>query len=180
MAGRAVVEFAAYFLLQTVDFRGEKLDRTAAPGADHVVVAAAVVLMLETGLAVVEFNFAGQTAFGEQLERAVDGGYSDAGVPRLDQAVQFIRGEVIAGLQERLEDGIALVGLLQPHPLQVLAEDLLRLAQHLWRDNGMVVDALMWHARENGSACFVSRVICRLHITNYKLPNYKSASAKIA
>jgi hypothetical protein len=63
VAGGDVVVFAADLLLQLADFRGKKFDRTAALRADHVVVAAAVVLMLVAGDAVVEGDFAGQAAF---------------------------------------------------------------------------------------------------------------------
>jgi hypothetical protein len=57
--------FAADLLLQLADFRRKELDRTAAIRANHVVMAATVVLMLVTGDAIVESNFAGQAAFGQ-------------------------------------------------------------------------------------------------------------------
>jgi hypothetical protein len=55
--------FVADLLPQLADFRGKELNRTAAIGTYHVVMAATVVLMLESGDAVVEGNFAGQPAF---------------------------------------------------------------------------------------------------------------------
>jgi hypothetical protein len=55
--------FAADLLLQLADFRRKELDRTAAIGANHVVMVATVVLMLVAGDAVMESNFAGQAAF---------------------------------------------------------------------------------------------------------------------
>jgi hypothetical protein len=67
MAGGLVVVFAAYFLLQPVHFRGEEFDRSAAIGAHHVVMTAAIVLVFVAGNAVVEGDFAGQSAFGKQL-----------------------------------------------------------------------------------------------------------------
>jgi hypothetical protein len=57
--------FAADLLLQLADFRRKKLNRTAAIGANHVVMAATVVLMLVAGDAIMESNFAGQSAFSQ-------------------------------------------------------------------------------------------------------------------
>ena len=102
VTGCAVVEFAANFLFKAVDFRRKELDRTAASRTDHMVVAPAVVLMLEASLAIVELDFAGQAAFGEQLQRAVDGRHTNAGIAGLDQTMQFICREMISGFQERL------------------------------------------------------------------------------
>src|SRR6266446_8836272 len=88
VTGRGVVVSAADFLLQLIHFAGKELHRTPAFGADHVVMAAAVVLMLVAGDAVVEGDFAGQSTPGEQLERAVDGGVADARIFFLHEAVQ--------------------------------------------------------------------------------------------
>jgi len=57
--------FAADLLLQLADFRRKKLNRTAAIRANHVVMAATVVLMLVAGDAIMESNFAGQPAFSQ-------------------------------------------------------------------------------------------------------------------
>src|SRR5271166_4793046 len=113
MTGRRVIVSAADFLLQLVHFAGKELHRTAAFGADHVVMAAPVVLMLVAGDAVVKGNFAGQSALGQQFERAVDSGVADAGVFLLYEAVQFVGGEVIAGFEEGTQNGIALCRLLE-------------------------------------------------------------------
>ena len=51
------------FLLQAADFGRKELHRAATLGADHVVVAAAVVLVFVAGNAIVEGDFAGQSAF---------------------------------------------------------------------------------------------------------------------
>ncbi len=145
VAGGSIVEFTPNFLLQPVDFRGKELNGTAASGAYHVVVAAAIVLVFKTGLAVMEFDFTGQATFGEELQRAVDGSHANPRVPGLDQAVKFVGRKMVPGLQKGLQDGIALVGLLQSYAFQVLAEDILSLAQHFGRDDGMVVDAFVRH-----------------------------------
>ncbi len=67
-------------LLQVVNFGREEFHRTAAFRAHHVVVAAAIVLVLVTGDAVVKSDFTSQTALGQQFEGAVDGGESDLGI----------------------------------------------------------------------------------------------------
>ena len=95
------------------DVLGKEFDRTAAIGADHVVMAAAVVLVLVACDAVVESDFAGQAALRQQLQRAVNRGVADAGIFFLHQAVQFVGGEMVAGFEEGMQDGIALLSLLQ-------------------------------------------------------------------
>ncbi len=87
-------------------------------------------------------NFAGQSALGQQLESTVDGCVADAGVFLLDEAVQFVGGEVVAGFEEGAQDGIALSGLLEADALEVAVEDVLGFAHHLAGDGGLVVDAL--------------------------------------
>jgi len=104
---------AANLLLDLSDLGREEFDRRAALGADHVVMAAAIVLMLVAGDAVVEGDFAGEAATGEEFEGAVDGGESDARIFFFDQAVQFVGGEMLARFDERAQDGIALSSLLQ-------------------------------------------------------------------
>ncbi len=69
---------ASDLLLDFSYFLGEKFDRSAALGADHVVMAAAVVLVLITRNAVVKGDFASQSATGEELECAVDSGKANA------------------------------------------------------------------------------------------------------
>ena len=59
--------------------------------------------------------------------------------------MQLIGGKVVAGLKEGLENGIALRGMFQTHPFEMLMQDLLRLANHLTRDAGLIVDTLLQH-----------------------------------
>lgn len=61
---REVVVSMADFLLQFVYVVRKKLNRAAAFRANHMVMAAAIVLMLVPGNPVVESDFAGQAAFG--------------------------------------------------------------------------------------------------------------------
>ncbi len=59
MTGGCVVMSASDLLLQLLHFPGKEFHRTAAFGADHVVMAPPVVLMLIAGNAIVESDFAG-------------------------------------------------------------------------------------------------------------------------
>jgi hypothetical protein len=113
VASGEVAVFAAYFLLEAADILREKFDRTAAVGADHVVMAATVVLVLVAGNTVVEGDLAGQAALRQQFQRAVDGGISDVGIFFLHQAVQFVGGEMVAGFEKRMQDDVALCSLFQ-------------------------------------------------------------------
>jgi hypothetical protein len=56
--------FASHCALDTLDVGGEEFDRAAALVTHHVMVVASVVLMLVSRDAVVEGDFAGETAFG--------------------------------------------------------------------------------------------------------------------
>jgi hypothetical protein len=50
---------------------------------------------------------------------------------------------VITGLQKGSEDGIPLRGLLQPNPLEMTMQNVLRFADHLARNQRMIVNALL-------------------------------------
>ena len=145
--GSEVVIFAADLLLEAPYFLRKEFNRTAAAGADHVVMAAAIVLVLVAGNAVVEGDFAGQAAFGQQLQGAVDGGVADASVSFLYEPVQFIRGEMVAGFEEGAENGVALGCLFQTDAFEMPVEDLLGFADHLAGDGGLIIDALLQHGK---------------------------------
>ena len=145
MAGGDVVVFASDLAFELAYFLREKFHGTAAVGADHVVMAAAIVLVFVSSDAVVKGDFAGESALGEEFQRPIDGGVTDAGVFLLDEAVEFVGGEVVAGLEERAKNGVALGGLFESDAFEVTMEDVLRLADHLARDGGLVVDALLEH-----------------------------------
>jgi hypothetical protein len=57
--------------------------------------------------------------------------------------MQLVSREVITGLQKRAQDGIPLSGLLQPNPLQMTMQNVLRFADHLARNQRMIVNALL-------------------------------------
>jgi hypothetical protein len=147
--GRKVMVFAADFLLELADFLGKKFDGTTAIGADHVVMTAAVVLVLVARDAVMEGDFAGQAALRQQLQRAIDGGVADPRIFSLYQAVQFVGGEMVAGFEEGMQNGVALLGLLQPDTLQMAVKNLLGFADHLAGDGGLIIDALLQHGGRN-------------------------------
>src|SRR5271155_3378218 len=68
------VVLLADLLLDAVGVRCEELNADSAVSADHVMVAAAVVLVLVTRDAVMKGDLAGESAVTQQLERAIDGG----------------------------------------------------------------------------------------------------------
>src|SRR5205085_1073593 len=80
MSSGDVMMLAPNLLFEFANFRREKFDRRAALGAHHVVMAAAIVLMLVAGDSVVERHFAGQAAISKQLQRAINGSESDVPV----------------------------------------------------------------------------------------------------
>jgi len=110
-----------------------------------MVMAAPVVLMLVAGDAIVEGHFAGQPAFGQELQGAVDRGVADAGILLLDKAVKLVGGEMVASLKECAEDGIALSSLLQAHTFEMPMENFLGLSDHLAGNGGLIVNALLQH-----------------------------------
>ena len=145
MAGGEVVVFASDLAFELANFLREKFHGTSTTGADHVMVAAAVVLMLVAGDAVVEGDFAGESALGEQFQGAIHGGIADAGVFFLDKAMKLLGGEVVAGFEKRAEDGVALRGLFEADVFEMAVEDILGFADHLPRDGGLIIDALLQH-----------------------------------
>src|SRR5690349_15908419 len=86
VAGGVKVIFAADFFFQLVDLGREELDRGVTLRADHVVMIAAIELVLIARHAVRKRDSAGQSAFRQQLERAVNRGEADLGVFLADQA----------------------------------------------------------------------------------------------
>src|SRR5262245_3618896 len=115
VAGGVKTVLAADLFFQFADLRRKEFHGSAAFGADHVMVAATIELVLVAGGAVGEGNGAGQSAFGQQLERAIDGGEADLGVSLFDEAEELVGGEVIAGIEEGAQNGVALFGVLEAH-----------------------------------------------------------------
>lgn len=145
VASGHVTVLAADLLLDFSYLGREEFDRGAALGTHHVVMAAPVVLMLVAGDAVMKGDFAGKPATGQKLQRAVDGGETDTLVFFLDQAVQFVGGEMFASFEERAQNRAALSGLLQAYAAQMLQENRLGFADVLARNAGLIVDSLLKH-----------------------------------
>src|SRR5208337_5561090 len=140
-----VTVFASDLLLDFSDFLREEFNRSAALGAHHVVVTAAVVLMFVTCDAVVKSDFAGQAATGQKFQRPVNGGEADARVGFLDQAVQFVGRKMFPSFQEGPQNCAALLGLLQADAFEVLQENPFGFADVLARDGRLIVDSFLQH-----------------------------------
>ena len=82
--------FASDFLFQAIHLGREEFYRTATFGAYHVMMAAAIVLMLIARDSVMKRYFTGQAAFGQEFERAINSGKPDFGILFLYQTVQFV------------------------------------------------------------------------------------------
>ena len=136
---------AADLLFQLVYLRREKLDRRVTLRADHVVVIAAIELVLIARHAVRKRDGAGQSALRQQLERTVNRGEADLGVLLADEAKQLVGGKMIAGLKKGAQDGVALVSVLEPDTLQMLIKDLLRFAHGFARRRRMIVNPSLQH-----------------------------------
>jgi hypothetical protein len=117
MPGGIKMIFAANLFFQLAQLRREELDGRIALGADHVVVAASVELVLITGRAVRKWNCAGQAAFRQQFKRTVDRGESNLGIFLAHQAKKLVSGKMVARLKKSTQDGIALVSMLEPNAL---------------------------------------------------------------
>jgi len=115
---------------------------------------ATVVLVLKAGNAIVKSNLAGQSTFRQQLQGTVHRRKSDSRIFFPDQPIQLISGEVLAGFKEGSQDVVPLLGVLQANPLKVTVQNFFRLAHHLARNRGLVVNTLLQHGRCQGGVEF--------------------------
>jgi hypothetical protein len=145
VAGGLVMVLAADLLLESIDLRREELDGASALGAHHVMMTAAVVLMLVAGDAIVKGHFAGQSAFGKELQRAIHSRETNARIALANKLVKLFRREVLVGFKKREQDGVALFRPLEADPLQMLMKTLLRLAQGLPRNRSLIINPLLQH-----------------------------------
>src|SRR5262249_24258934 len=111
--------------------RRKELDGSAAVGADHVMVVTPVKLVLIARHTIRKRNGAGQPALRQQLQRAIDGGKADLRILFSHQAKKLVGGEMITGLQEGAQDGVALVGMLQADTLEMAVKNFLRFTHRL-------------------------------------------------
>lgn len=137
--------FASNFLLQAIHLRREEFHRTAAFGAHHVMMTPAIVLVLIARDSVMKRDFTGQSAFGQQFERAIDSSKPDFGILFLYQTVQFVGGKMFPGFQKGSKNGIALFRMLQSDTFQMAMQAGLRLADHFPRDGGLIVNSFLQH-----------------------------------
>src|SRR5262249_29317514 len=112
-------------------------------------VTAAVELMFVAGSTVRKRDGARQAAFSQQLERAVDGGEADLGVALFHQAEKLVGGEMVPRIEERAQDGVALLGMLEADTSQVFVKDVLGLAHGFARGRSVVVNASLQHGRQS-------------------------------
>jgi len=131
VAGGFVMILTANLLLETIHLRREEFHRTSAQRANHVMMAATVVLVLEARDSIVKSDLTGQSAFCQQLQGPINCGESDVRVFFLHQAVQFVGREMLPGFQKRSQNRVALRRMLEANPLKVLVQNLLRFPHHL-------------------------------------------------
>src|SRR5262249_44116693 len=110
-----------------------------------------VELVFVTGSSVRKRHGAGQATFGQQLERAVDGGETDFAVTLFHQAEKLVGGKMVASIEERPQDGVALLGMLEADASQMLVKDVLGLAHGFARGRSVVVNASLQHGRQRPS-----------------------------
>src|SRR5262249_50190520 len=117
----------------------------------HVMVAAAVELGFVTGSSVRKRHGAGQATLGQQLERAGDGGENDFSLNLFSQAEKIVGGKMVAGIEERPQEGVARPGMLEADASQMLVKDVLGLAHGFARGRSVVVNASLQHGRQRPS-----------------------------
>jgi hypothetical protein len=143
-----IVVLAPDVLLNLLDLRRKELYRATAISADHVVVIAAIVLVLVSRHSVVKCDFTSKTTLREQLQRSVDGGEPDLRVFLFDEPVQLICRKMISRLKERAQDRVPLLRMLESNPLKVGMENVFGLSHHLARDRRLIVYSFLQHVLE--------------------------------
>jgi hypothetical protein len=127
---------------------GKELHRSAALGADHVMMPAPVVLMFVTRDAIVKSYLARQPTPRQQLQGPVNGGESDAWIGFPDQPMQFVDRKMFPGFKESPQNGAALSGLLQADAFKMPQKNPLGLEDVLWRDSRLIVDSFLQHGEQ--------------------------------
>src|SRR5947209_17345244 len=108
-------------------------------------VAAAVELVFVSRHAIMECNFAGQAALGQQFQRAVHGGEADLGVFFTGEPEKLVRRKMVTGLKKSAQYGVALLGMFQSYALEMLIENLLGFAHVFTRRRSMIVNPSLQH-----------------------------------
>ena len=146
MAGGHVAVLTANFLFDFSDSFRKEFNRGAALGANHMVMASAVVLVLIPGDAVVKSNLTGKAAASQKFQSPVDGSDTDPRIGFLHQSVQFIDRKMLPSLKESAQNGASLPSLLQSDTAQMLKKNPLSLAHVLLRNGRLIVDSLLQHS----------------------------------
>src|SRR6478736_1604774 len=110
---------------------------------------AAIELVLIARHAVRKRDGAGQPAFRQQFERAVNRGEADLGVFLAHQAEKLVGGKMITGFKESAQDSVTLVSVLEPNALQVLIKDLLGFTHGFARSRRMIVNPSLQHVLDS-------------------------------
>jgi hypothetical protein len=108
--------FFRYVHLELFDALIFEFDDRAAFRADEVVVMAVRGLVLVPRKPVLESSFVGQSRIGQQLQGAINGGVTDAGVVFFHPNVQFFGTQVLPGIDKDLQNIVTLGRGPQPLP----------------------------------------------------------------
>src|SRR5258708_2509505 len=152
VASGDVTVFVSDLPLDRSDLLREKFNRSAALRTHHMVMTSAVVLVLITRDAVVEGNFAGQSATSQKLQRPVDGGKTNSRICFFDQPVQFVDRKMFTSFKKGPQNCISLFGLLQAHAAEMLQENSFGFADVLSRDGRLIVDSFLQHVGRRGNS----------------------------
>jgi len=142
MSRRSVVVLSPDLLLDLFNLGRKELNGAATFGTDHVVMGAAIVLMLVSSDAIVKCKFGRKSALGEELESAIDRGESNLRVLLLHQAMEFVGREMVANFEKRPKNSVSLFRVLKTNALEVRMEDALRFEKHFLRNGGLIVNSL--------------------------------------
>ena len=105
---RFETKLVRHLILQRLNICRKEFDHFAAFGADHMIVMIVIVMMLIVGFVVAKANLAGESCFGQKLERPIDGRVPDGRIFLDDEAVKVFAGQVVFGAEKYLEDQVAL------------------------------------------------------------------------
>jgi len=112
VARRLKPELFADPALHLFEFRRKEFSGIAARGTHHVVMRAAVQAMLVACDSVLEVDLKRQAALSKQLDRPIDGRVPDARILSFHQVVQFLRAQMLPGVQEYFKHSVTLGTLL--------------------------------------------------------------------
>ena len=104
---------------------------------------ATVQAMLVARHSILKINLVSQAALGEQFERSIDGRVPDARILVLDQSMKVLRAQMVACVEENLEDPIPPGTLLQAVFAQIPFEDAFGHPQTIVAGDRRIVNAFL-------------------------------------